>query len=818
MKKYYTLVMIMLAAVCANARQLSPEEALSRLTSNVPAKVKAQFSDTHTPKLAMTINKEGFTSLYVFDRGENGYMIVSADDCAVPLLGYSDTEGFDSKNIPPQLQDWLDFYASEIRYAAKNRSKTPMKVAESRPERASIAPMTKSLWNQGAPYNDDCPLDNGKRSVTGCVATAMAQLMYYYKWPEKGTGSESYHWNVGDSTLSVNFADITFDWSDMTDTYNKESTAAQRAAVAQLMYACGVSVHMHYTSGESGAAPLKIGHALSTYFGYASNMASPQRYFYGLIDWENMVYGQLAQGMPVLYNGQGSEGGHQFICDGYSSDGYFHFNWGWSGMSDGYYLLSALDPMEQGIGGNLTGFNYEQGIWINAKPASSDSTETITPYIYGYGNFGTTATGSVELGKEVTFEASKNFLSFSNPTLKGRFGIAIESSDSIVEYVAHSGTVELSLYSGPKDFTVTLPTTLSDGTYTVTPAFMMESTGTWTPVLCSLSGVQALTMTVADGKASFASAEPAAIDVTSVSQNTPFYFGTKFSVTMDATNPGTKEYYGEIMLALVDENGKRIDNALMSETLNLPGGESVSVNIISDFPRVVKTDTIAAGSYYLQIYEYMTGNVLYTSSETVTIGMAPKTTMEVKNVEVADETETSTGKTAVHFSGVVECTEGYFAGQLQVRVYKKGSSETSAKAKTDYIFADLDEETPFTATVDLNNAKAGEEYYAEIYSNNEQVGTEKYYFTINNEMSGVEDVPDMAGHIAISLSEGYVEVSSASPVKYVRLYNMSGIVVEQYENGKEYSLELPADTLLPGVYIIVAADESGHTATTRFVQ
>ena len=816
MKKSIILIFLLTCALGGAARQLSPSQALSRVTGGG---VRTMSLNTASAQPAMTVADNGFTSLYVFDKGPSGFMIVSADDCAVPLLGYSDSDSFDPGAIPPQLAEWLDFYAAEIKSAASAQGASASATSAQRPYRAPIAPMTQSKWNQGAPYNDDCPLDNGKRSVTGCVATAMAQMMYYYKWPETGRGSKSYKWEVGDSVLSVNFADITFDWADMTDTYNKESTEAQKAAVAELMYACGVSVHMHFTSGESGAASLDMGPALNEYFDYAPDMASPQRYFYGLIDWENLIYDQLSRGWPVLYNGQGSEGGHQFICDGYSSDGYFHFNWGWGGLSDGYYLLSALDPMEQGIGGNLTGFNYEQGIWINVRPDSPDSTYTVTPYIYGYGNFGTTATAPVALGDEVTFEASKDFINFTNSALTGYMGIAIEAADSSVTYVAHAEPIDLRFYGATRSFSVKLPDDLAPGTYTVTPAFKMESSGLWTPILCSLSGVQALKMTVADSKASFSSFEPASVEITSLTQNTPFYFGTKFSVTVDFLNPGTQEYFGEIMLALVDSDGKRVDNALMSEALNLPGGQSASVDIVSDFPAVVnKTDSVAAGDYYLQVYEYMTGNVLYTSPSTVPIAQAPATTsIRIDDVVVDSEKDLSTGKTAVQFSGTATCTEGYFAGQLQVRVYKAATDNSRAKAKTDYIFIDPGEQSTFTATVDLD-ADDGSEFYAEIYWNDNLVSTEKYYFTIDKEgFDGVDDESLSDGSVCIVPRPGFVEIDSSYPIASAEIYAVSGLCLVHESYSGDTSVTIPVSNLLPGLYIVVAHDAAGRAAFLRFV-
>lgn len=746
MKTLYATTALLAAAALtmgAYARQLTPAEALGRVSTN--STIAAPMRAKANPTPVMTVKAAGnpaFTGLYVFADDNEGFMVVSADDCARPLLGYSDTKTFDADNIPPQLDYWLRFYANEIEWASTHQTtarKAP--ATANRPSRAPISPMTVSKWNQGAPYNDDCPMDNGKRSVTGCVATAMAQAMYFHKWPAQGSGSHSYKWN--DTSLSVDFANTTYDWDSMTPTYDSSSSDGAKEAVANLMYSCGVSVNMDYSSDESGASGLDLGPALYKYFGYDKSMAQPQRYFYGLIDWENMVYDQLQQGLPVLYGGQSYEGGHQFVCDGYSSDGYFHFNWGWGGMSDGYFLLDALDPMSQGIGGSAdaSGFNYDQGILINMKPAQTDSKPT--PLIYCYGNFQTTATSAVNLGDDVTLKSSEGFFNFGVTDIDGYLGLKLTDASGNVSYIkgAKHG---FGATSGYADYKVTLPADLADGMYTATPAFLQEGDTQWIDILCPLSGVQALTMNVSNGAAAFSDASLAKIEVTDLKFNTPLYLDTDFQAEITFTNTGTEEYFGEFSFYLFDQNGNEAGMSSELDAVDLMPGESTTITYVADFPSTYKTDsgtiTLSPGEYYLAIYSHFTNEQIFVDENPVTISDAPATTeIGISSITVGSVDWKSDKDADVTFQGEVVCETGYFAGQLEVAVFRQGTGSTDMTGKTDYLFIDNGNEGTFTAHVDVTDAKPGESFFAVVYHDGKQL-TDGYTFTL--ESNSVKTIGD----------------------------------------------------------------------------
>ncbi|MDE5996962.1 MAG: C10 family peptidase, partial [Muribaculaceae bacterium] len=369
MKKILTLSLILLglgAGITAFGAHVSPHEALNRLARShnghraVASKMNAKSCKT-------------LDHLYVFEN-EDGFIILPDDDRAPVLLGYCDDACFTTENNP-SFKSWLEFYNAELSGLSDvPENEGNISGAQSRPERKPVAPMIATKWNQSEPYNDLCPELDDKRSVTGCVATAMAQVMKYHNWPERGTGTHSYYWENGDRELSFDFGATTFDWENMLPVYDETATEEQRKAVATLMSACGVAADMIYSPAESGANTTYAAAGMVEFLNYDQGLSEAYRAWYGLYEWEDMIYGELADNRPVLYRGRSQAGGHAFVCDGYAGDGFFHINWGWGGYCDGYFLLTALTPDGQGIGGGSPdGYNMGQSVFIGLKPRTADS-------------------------------------------------------------------------------------------------------------------------------------------------------------------------------------------------------------------------------------------------------------------------------------------------------------------------------------------------------------------------------------------------------------------------------------------------------------
>ena len=816
MKKLSIIALLLPMGLSLSAHQLSPSEALSRVTKETSA-TKSLRGVRYNPTPLMTVkapSDKAMTGLYVFDTDGNGYIIVSADDCAVPLLGYSDSGRFETDNLPPQLKSWLEFYADQIAWASK-RGVTLRVNTLGATAKAAIAPLTKSKWNQSAPYNDDCPLDNGKRSVTGCVATAMAQAMYYHQWPATGTGSHSYTWN--NSTLSVDFGTTTYDWSAMTDTYDSDSSEAAKSAVATLMYSCGVSVDMDYSSDESGASAMSMGTSLYKYFNYDKSMASPQRSFYGDAAWENLVYDQLAQNLPVLYGGQSSEGGHQFICDGYDGQGYFHFNWGWGGMSDGYFLLSALNPLDQGIGGSASdsGFNYDQSILINMKPAVADS--KVTPLIYCYGNLESEST-NVNLGDDLSVKSSDGFFNFACTDIEGYFGLKLVSSNGTVTYVKRDGKLGLGSISGYAGYSVKLPSDLADGTYTATPAFLPDGESEWADILCPLSGVTSLTLTVSDGVATVATNSSNQPEVSNFTLNTPLYIGDDFSVSFTMTNTGDTEYFGEYLLYLFDEDGTEVGPSADINTIDLQPGESADITYVTKFPSSYSTSegtvTVEPGEYILGLFTHFTNQQIYIYDTPVSLSEAPTTTTLQVNAFTVNNGKPVVNTDAVEFEGTVECTEGYYAGKITVAVFKDGTNETNMTGKSGEVFIPEGSSADFTAKVDITSAVDGEGFFAIVYAGSKEISS-AYHFKVAAD--GVATIDEAEGIVITSYGD-CIKVASEQPLANVTVYTVDGMAVVQSAGNGSREATLSTSGLQRGDYIIFAKDINGQVKTLHIMR
>ncbi len=344
----------------------------------------------------------GLTDFYVFNADGGGFIVVSGDDMALPVLGYSDAGAFDADKLPDNVRWWLGEYQREMEWLRQNPQVTPRQPITLT---TSVSPLLTTQWSQGQPYNNYCPAsdygnadDNayyGGRAVTGCVATATAQIMKYYNWPPTGTGSHSYTCDVeggSTQTLSANFGQTTYDWTNMASRYGlddqnnvyaatltgswKLATDVQKNSVATLMSHVGIAADMGY-GNSSGAYSEDMPYALSNYFRYQS-LGFYKRSQYES-NWEVYLRRDLDAGRPIYYSGSGDGGGHAFVFDGYNTDGYFHVNWGWNGNYDGYFASTALNPDGLGEGGGTGAYNTNQGAIIGLAPAKLLLNTNIAP-------------------------------------------------------------------------------------------------------------------------------------------------------------------------------------------------------------------------------------------------------------------------------------------------------------------------------------------------------------------------------------------------------------------------------------------------------
>lgn len=361
-----------------------------------------------------------FTEFYVFAAAEGGFILVSADDCVMPVLGYSVSGTFVTKDMPAHVRDFFEGYEQEIRYWKQrearrgalrmehsgNADQWAMLAAGEMPPAlltTAVSPLLTTTWGQQPLYNDLCPYDTlgASRTVTGCVATATSQIMKYHNHPSTGYGSHSYHASNDSSdygTLSANFGNTTYQWSTMPNALTSTSSAAQVNAVATLMYHVGVADEMDYNIGSRGGSGANNYNlygtlqrssqsSLQAYFKYRPDMVVFGRSDYSDSEYCAMLRAEIDQQRPILYSGRDYAGGHSFVLHGYDNNGLFYVNWGWRGSDDGYYAIGALNPGEGGDGGNATyTFNDANVVVTGIRPNtnwSSTATTTVAATISG---------------------------------------------------------------------------------------------------------------------------------------------------------------------------------------------------------------------------------------------------------------------------------------------------------------------------------------------------------------------------------------------------------------------------------------------------
>lgn len=365
--KLWVLLSMFATFLAVDGKHISEQEA-QKIASTVFNQQHVVANQTKMPKtnLAPIVtnipNSDSSIGYYIFNHADNkGFVIISADDRAKKILGYSDKCSFDVDSIPPQLRDLLNQYAMQIDNAKPD---APMDDSWSQTTRLSTKAilLPTAEWGQGYPYNLQTPEVDGKHCPTGCVATAMSIVMKYHNWPPTTQGK--LHHNFSMPELSYDFNSAYIDWDAInnigyTDTYND--------AVAKLNYMAGISVDMAYSPNESGAATFIIGHILMENFKYSPDCQYIERNMVSDSEWKNLIQAQLESDCPVIYNGRDADRyvGHSFVIDGYDSvNDLYHVNWGWDGSCNGYFALDALAPDSQS-------FAAEHSMIINIKPDKS---------------------------------------------------------------------------------------------------------------------------------------------------------------------------------------------------------------------------------------------------------------------------------------------------------------------------------------------------------------------------------------------------------------------------------------------------------------
>jgi hypothetical protein len=538
-----------------------------------------------------------FTPLfYIYNMNENeGFVIVTADDRITPILGYSISGRYEGQNLPPAFKKLLEEYKKEIQFILVNNLTSDeeiksqwqkLKSGESlNPQKniSSVSPLLTTTWNQSPYYNDLCPYDYSYNdlTLTGCVATAMAQIMKYWNHPTQGTGFHSYESDYG--TLTANFAATTYNWAAMPN--NVTST---NNAVATLMYHCGVSVDMNYGVSGSSAMTSDVVNALTSYFQYSTDAQYVQKSDYSNSDWIQLLKSELDASRPMQYRGSGNGSGHSFVCDGYNNSDLFHFNWGWGGSSNGYFTLSNLNP-------GTYNFTSLQAAIIGIQPASGVGVSNIDLYS------SITITPN-PINFYQSFDVNADVVNSGNTNFSGDYCAALFSEDgTFIDYIDILSAASNPLppgyhYTGGLTFSnAGLPTV--PGNYII-GIYYMEEGGEWI-----LAGNTTYTNPVNTSINSPYNPLEQYSDI--VATPSTFVQGQSASVNVNFYNTNSYTYFGQYQAALYDLTGNFVETiGIYSETGGLPSGYIYSAPYITFSTSAI---TAPPGTYMLAITEKENG-------------------------------------------------------------------------------------------------------------------------------------------------------------------------------------------------------------------
>lgn len=553
---------------------------------------------------------------YVFPFGENkGFAIVSGDDDMPEIVGYADHGTYDANNMPAAMAAFLNNYRATIEAMKQGNASAIKNIAEAKALRANntrattaVSPLLGDIkWNQSEPYNNMCPKYDGTNlSATGCVATAMAQVMMYWKYPnELKADINEYKTYTHKLPVAGELKGQKYDWDNMLPTYtNNNYTQTQADAVAKLMLHCGKAVEMDY--GEESGAIVTPGR-LAKYFGYDSDlMLDLMRSCFTLAEWTAIIDKELQAKRPILYSGRTTNGGHQFVCDGSDGNGLYHINWGWGGYQDGYFDITILNPGQGGIGaGNVTdGYNRGCDMIIGIQPDNGKVDEPLADVpslIIEYYNSDEFTSG-IELTKATRNNTKENFTIKINDCWDNVYSTNIEClcgygiSDGKSGFKLISETENIRMNGTRFGTTLTINNSFSpNGTYTIYAIYSTDNGKTWKK--CAYYYMQPYVVKATSTTLSLVKTQLTA-EITSKETQ---YSGVEGTFELSITNNGDDEFIG-LINAYTSSTATCPDDAIAQPYMTIPAHSTVT--------REIGITPTTVGDMYVWIEDGESGEIL----------------------------------------------------------------------------------------------------------------------------------------------------------------------------------------------------------------
>jgi len=721
MKRLLFIILMFVSIInFTNAKNRTANEALtianSFLKTSTPL-LKSQTVSNSSLKLIYTElapNQQDEALFYIFNRGsDSGFVIVSGDDRANTILGYSDTGNFSTDNMPENLKFWLNNYKTDLQLLKKSNIKTVTTTSNTSNDTFApyVLPLLQNIkWNQHFPFNKFCPLIdtiNGEKAITGCVATAMAQVMKYHSWPIHGTGSHSYTTKTYKINLDADFSQTTYDWENMKGTYYSESTDTENNAVATLMYHCGIAVDMDYTTTASYASKYAISTALINYFGYDPNIHIPEKNYYTNDEWLTIIKQELNANRPILYSGIISEElGHEFICDGYDTNNLVHINWGWGGIANGYFALNAFYPYDQGFGSSIGGYNGDQYILTGVQKPTGNSAPDHAIVI---GFIDSTYSKNISRDQKFNIDIVKVH-NKSIKTFSGEIGIALFNGSEMTQLLFSYPVAYLPYYYGLDYFPVSqisIPASVPDGNYELHIVSKSTDENDWYKSRGLIGTPYYLNVYVNSTSISFESPSNQVPQLTlnSLTVDGSIYENKVNRYVVNITNNGC-EYNSKIQLKLQSTLHDTVVQTINTSTLNISTNETRTINFIDSIK-------VEPGDYKLSVLYDPLNNISYSTElkqlgkdSLVNVKEEPTLSPELSLVAPISFTDPDNifVEAGVTLSAKIKNSGGYFDKKIIALIYPATGGYNLAYFGDQNLFIDNNEEklVTFNGSISLD--------------------------------------------------------------------------------------------------------------------
>ena len=492
----------------AQQRSLQNIDSIANKYCRMHGSIRSMYSKIKSSSIVhddyLISGKEAFYIFTSTSLNKGSFFIVSGDEKLPSILAYSDSGNFDSNNIPPAVKYWLQTYVTQLKNEQALSDNKSLK-SQIEYKEDGVSPLLQNIqWGQAQPYNELCPIVYKEKTLTGCVATAMAQVMHYYQYPTVAKGNIDYNSITNNLHITHDFSKDYFDWENMLPSYNGTYSEKQANAVSVLMASCGASVKMDdgtSTQGGSGAYQSDLLNGYISNYGYDKDCALAIRNYCSTVDWHKLLVEELNNGRPVNYAGANMrDGGHSFVIDGYriGNNAYpdYHVNWGWDGSCDGYYQIANLHPQEGDNNATIEPFSESQQMTIGIKP--EDGITSSTQLLLS--SKVSSSLSTVKKGSSLVVSVSSLY-NCSYKKFVGTISAALKSEDGTL-YPLNEGNVRQLEYlegTGSLKITCSIPNSIEIGKYQSCLVYRLSNSENWNEIYSSSTSVVEVTEDKEDG-------------------------------------------------------------------------------------------------------------------------------------------------------------------------------------------------------------------------------------------------------------------------------------------------------------------------------